>query len=288
MSFPNDIALRIYENRIIAQATSDFTGSMDVPFQVLSGSRLLVTLRVDAIDPGTVITCTLQNSIEGAFPLTAPITLGTFSATAVGPVRQIYTDYNNFFNFNIVVSGGNAQFKVAVALFDNAINTTIANADIHVEISDKVDSDGHYSSTRIGDGVNQLRILPDGDLPVELEEGSDAVVSTYAQTPSPIVAGITTDVVTYTAPASNIAYLQRVECSGENIAEWSLELNGTVIAYKRTWFGGGLDTTFEFSSSPKRGYPMQAGDVLVVKVNHYRPAAGLFDARIQVVEFPLV
>lgn len=276
---PLNQQLRIYDNLILVNQ-SGFTGSGAAPFHVLSGSRLLVVLRVDEIDAGASITVTVNNSIDK----TSPVALGTFSANAVGPTRQIYTDFNNFFEIDYVVTGGNATFKIALALFDNAINTTIANADIHVNISDKIDSDGNYSSTRIGDGTNQLSINPDGTMPVEIEDPSNALVKSIWDQALQVISGSETNIVSYTVPAGKTSYLIRAEASGENIAKFSLYLNNDNLSTRRTNFGGDLTTDWDFTSGVNRPLKLNAGDVVLMTLLHMRPNPGDFEGRIQVME----
>jgi hypothetical protein len=238
---------------------------------------MLLSLRVTQADPGAVVTLDVEN---GAVIDDAYESIGQLQVSGVGRDKKIFSDFHNLFRFVVTVTGGSAQYFVACSLADNGITTRIENAEISVDVVASEDS------VAIGNrnGVDFLKVFPDGSIPVQLDEGEDKVRVFYAQTPSPVSAGITTDVVSYTVPTGKIAYLQLAECSGENIAEWTIELNGDVIGLRRTWFSSGLDTVFDFKSSPKRGLPLQAGDVVTVRVNHYRDAAGLFDGRIQVVE----
>lgn len=87
-----------------------------------------------------------------------------------------------------------------------------------------------------------------------------------------------TPVLTYTVPPAMMFYIGRVEFSGTDIAQFRILINGIVMGIKRTYFGGELNGTFEFSLPTGMGVTMVAGDVLVLDVEHQRPMLGDFDA----------
>lgn len=113
--------------------------------------------------------------------------------------------------------------------------------------------------------------------------GNRTSVNEYAESLS-VPSGSTTTIVTYTVPIGKTASLQRVAVSGENIALFTVLVNAVVIDSRRTWFGGSLNTDFNFSATSDAGIDLVAGDVVTVQVLHNRPSTGDFEARIQVIE----
>lgn len=96
-----------------------------------------------------------------------------------------------------------------------------------------------------------------------------------------VVSGITTTVVTYTVPVGKTNTLERVSVSGENIALFTVLINGTIIDRQRTYFGGELNAQFEYMSTGNFGTVLNAGDVVSVQVLHTRPSSANFEGRIQ-------
>lgn len=98
-----------------------------------------------------------------------------------------------------------------------------------------------------------------------------------------VVSGSTTTVATYTVPVSTKSILEKIEFSGENIALFTVLLNGNVIDKKRTFFGGDLDQVFDYFSLGT-GQTLVSGDIIIINVLHNRPSVSSFNARIQVTE----
>jgi len=96
-----------------------------------------------------------------------------------------------------------------------------------------------------------------------------------------VVSGITTTIVTYTVPVGKTNALERISVSGENIALYTVLINGTPIDAQRTYFGGELNAQFEFMSTGNFGVLLNAGDIVSVTVLHMRPSSANFEGRIQ-------
>lgn len=73
--------------------------------------------------------------------------------------------------------------------------------------------------------------------------------------------------------------LKMVEVSGTNIATYTVNVNGTPIHKKRTFFGN-LDNNFQFS----KGFAVDSGDVITIKVLHNQSDPGDFSAFILVLK----
>lgn len=278
-----DAMVRLWESRIISDK-SVFTGSGSDQFAVDQGSRAIFTFSVPSIDPGTTLTINILNRFGQA---ENPITLDTIVINAAGISQRVYSDFNQLFEISYVVTGGNATFKVNVMVNDNASTTRIENADLSVDISGYPNTEGRYSSVRVTDGNHEEKINSDGSTNVVSVDGPYKMALVNAATADPVAAGVTTVIGSYTVPTGKQAWLQLVDCGGENIAEYEVLMNDERIGFKRTWFGGGLNTHFDYRASPQRGLPLTAGDIVSVKVDHSRPAAGIFETRIQVIELTI-
>lgn len=152
--------LRVYETRTLLQRAA-FTGSVEQVAQIVTGSRMLVSLVVTAIDPATTVTVHLDNTFTTDLGYD---TIDTFGTSAVGRVKRIVSDFHNIFRFRVVITGGNATFALGASIFDNAMTTRIENAMIDVDLSHTVDPMGNFDSVRIGDGTDLLNINPDGSI----------------------------------------------------------------------------------------------------------------------------
>lgn len=269
--------LRQFESRVLGGG--DAAGAT-FPVRIVSGSRMLISLLVISADPGATVSLDIGNTFEIDHGYESILTM---NQTGIGRKKEVLTDFHNLFQFVVTVTGGAATWKLGISLFDNAMTTRIENADIRVDL-DAASGDNIAIADRTG--TRFLAINADGSLNAKLDDGSpdEHGVYTYGETPSPIAAGISTEIVSYTVPAGRKGWLEKIEGSGENIAEWEVLVNGVRIDFKRTWFSGGLNVGFDFIRYPDRGLELAPGDVVSVSVNHYRPAAGLFNARVQSVE----
>ena len=114
---------------------------------------------------------------------------------------------------------------------------------------------------------------------------SGNVVKNVYNEANAVVSGATTVLVQYTVPGFiTNSVLQRISVSGENIAEFTVFVNGTQIDTRRTFLGSSLSEYFEFITGTNNGFTLMPSDALVVKVLHNRPYVGDFEGRIQVLE----
>lgn len=151
---------------------------------------------------------------------------------------------------------------------------TVVNADIDVSLDateDNVaiaDPNGHF-----------LVINPDGSINVIVgTAGTGKTLLTKYTEVTGIVPGVTTLIGTYTAIANN--FLQKIEFSGTNIAEYELVINGITQDKKRTYFGNSLNGNFDFND----GLSIVTGQIIQIYVVHTRSSTGDFNARIQILQ----
>lgn len=93
-----------------------------------------------------------------------------------------------------------------------------------------------------------------------------------------VASSILTTISIYTA--SQDSRLKLIEVSGSNIADYKILYNASVIAKKRTYFGGSLNESFSF----EKGFILLNGDTITVKVIHTRPFVGDFNSNIIVLK----
>lgn len=263
--------IKQFENRVIAAGS---LLSLTQDMRVVSGSRMLVSLLVLDADPGAVVSLNIQNN----FMLDAPFeTIGTMSVAGTGREKKIFSDFHNFFKFVVTVTGGNAEYRVAVSMADNGITTRIENAQISVDVTSTEDS------VAVGDrnGMNFLKVNADGSINVNVSLASDESAAESYNEIAALPSGIESAVLTYVVPVDKLAYLYRLEAGGENIAKYRVLVNGTPVATRRTYFGGDLTTVFEFFTPNKQSLVLQPGDTVTLMVSHNRPFTADFEARAQ-------
>lgn len=124
---------------------------------------------------------------------------------------------------------------------------------------------------------DQLNINPDGSINVNVVR-TDQVLKSYFNEIDGIVTGVTEELISYTATAD--VYLQKIEFSGTNIAQFELVIDSSTVDKKRTFFNGNLENLFNFNE----GLNVASGSVIKVYVVHDRPEPGSFNARMQILE----
>jgi hypothetical protein len=176
---------------------------------------------------------------------------------------------------------------IYVQLSNGSINIGNVNAELEVQLSHKnnfPDVGDVADSVRVGDGVDELAINPDGSINVNLTPSntSSSIETTYNEITA-VPNGSPTLIHSFTAPIGVLTFLQKVFVSGDNIAKYQVKINGIVVDTIRTYFSGNLHANFDFSDA-SRGVLLAVGDLVEVFVEHNRPNVGSFTARIQTVQ----
>jgi hypothetical protein len=174
-----------------------------------------------------------------------------------------------------------------VQLSDGNIDIGTVNAELEVQLShqDNVPDAGDVAdSVQIGDGTEILAVNPDGSINVKLSLAAPGDYLNIFDTASSVASAATATISTYTVPVGKTAFLIRTEYSGSNMAIYQVDINATIEARKRLYFGGQFSGTFEFDSPNGSGLPLVAGDVVKLQVTNVRPSVGDFEGRIQVIE----
>lgn len=150
---------------------------------------------------------------------------------------------------------------------------------VHVKLtaSDNDPNPGDiHDSIRIGNGVNELAVNPDGS--INVVSGSDtssSLLYSYNEALS-VPAAVETTVLTVPVSPATLKRFQKVDVSGTNVAEIRLKVNNSIISKKRLWHGK-FNTSFNFESF-NAGLRLLNGDILTITVIHNRPNVGDFEA----------
>lgn len=217
--------------------------------------------------------------------------------TLVGPRSGLPID-------EVVDSNGTRRLAVDANFVAQNVQATVdldvAEDGVHIGDPDtgftlQIESDGSINANvevDAADGDNlaihdsqgdELAINPDGSINVNLTQSNPGLLKTFYNEVSSVATSVLTTVQTYTAPVGYSSYLQKIEVSGTNIAEYTVEINSVVQDKKRTYFGNSLNADFKFVETGT-GLPLNVGDLVTVKVVHIRPFLGTFNSRIQVIE----
>lgn len=107
---------------------------------------------------------------------------------------------------------------------------------------------------------------------------SGTEISVYNEVDS-VPFNITTKLITYTVPADNNFFLNKIDVNGDNIAGYTFKVNSAVWDRKFSSFFE-YSLTFNFENFTK-GFSFAENDLLEIWVVHNRPFNGSFNARIQ-------
>lgn len=136
-------------------------------------------------------------------------------------------------------------------------------------------------SIAIGDGTNTLAVNPDGSINVVTSAIAARVTKSVFGQFLNVPAAVETTVVNFIAATGVNTYLTKISSSGQNIAEYTVKVNGNIIDKKRTYYTGGFNVEFDFGVT---GVKLVDGDTVSVTVIHNSDSVGDFNGRIQVDE----
>jgi|GEM_PF-2379132 len=170
-----------------------------------------------------------------------------------------------------------------VRLSDGSINIGTVNAELEVQLShlDNSPNPGDvHDSIRIGGASgNELEVLDDKSINVHVLDTpvANSGLSWSYNEVSAIPSGVETTIITVLgAPVQK--RIQKIEVSGENVAEIRVKIDGSTMSKKRLWHTR-FDTTFDFEQFAN-GVKLLAGQTLTVTVLHGRSSAGDFETTV--------
>lgn len=146
--------------------------------------------------------------------------------------------------------------------------------------------DHEYRKFREGDAPGEIKLgvvveqPVSSPIPVSISPGLPTgydVVNYYAQVLA-VASGIETVVISKVVAVQEFT-IEEVEVGGTNFSQFTVEINGTVVALKRTNIASPLHLSFNFNS-----YKLLTGDTIEVKCLHDRPSPGDFEGRLIGVE----
>lgn len=120
-----------------------------------------------------------------------------------------------------------------VRLTDGSINIETLNAQVavHIDARDNFPTAGDvHDSTRIGDGVNEMKVNPDGSINVALEANQNPL---YDQLASSITSGAMTEIYSYTS-SSDQTRVKVVESDVSTASVVQVLIDGLVVKERRT------------------------------------------------------
>ncbi len=114
-------ALRLYEQQTLLNKSGESSTGFE-EFNVISGSKLIVTLLVKAISGGATLRLDVENGFDNdeAFENVA-----TILKTSTGMQKEVVINFNSFFRLRYTVTGGTATFKTSVILHTNDADSSI-------------------------------------------------------------------------------------------------------------------------------------------------------------------
>jgi hypothetical protein len=99
-------------------------------------------------------------------------------------------------------------------------------------------------------------------------------------TASSVANGSLTLVLTYTVPSLKIFQASQVQLEGDNVAKWTIEVNGTEIARSRFSYTS-FETVVNLYALPSGCLELESGDTIVCKVlQESRANPGNYSARL--------
>lgn len=172
------------------------------------------------------------------------------------------------------------QHPLYVRLSDGSINIGTVNAELEVQLSHKdndPDAGDVHDSVRIGDGVEELAINPDGSINVNITfSASDGLTIAHNEI-SAVPSGAETTIISLVVPVGGYR-ISKIDVSGENVALFRVKVDGSTVDNKRSWWTE-FNQSFRFESFVN-GLKLVAGQVLTVTTLHNRPFACNFEATV--------
>lgn len=279
----NKKVYKLYDQGVIIPITLGSVGTSVRDFNILTGSRLLFDLYVKSMDPGASVRVDFYNNFTSDDGVISSENVLSITATTLEHHKKILTDFHQFFQARVTVIGGNVEYALGVAVFDNAMTTVIENAAIDVNTSSKDTATRTHDSMRIGDQNNELVVNSDGSINVHSTLPPNEIAKNIFNEAALVASGIETSIVSYTVPALKISKIQKISFSGQSIGTFYLYHNGSKIDARHTWFSGPLYGEFNLMGASDEGQIFAAGDTLELKILHNRSSSN-FTGRIQLIE----
>lgn len=139
--------------------------------------------------------------------------------------------------------------------------------------ANKINFTGNVNVTDLN-GVPQIQILGGGG-----GGGITGVISSLYGSQTLVGSEVPTLIVQVTADADE--FLQRISCSSENLTDFTVQVNGATIDFRRSSYSTFGNVDFDFTGYPGLGRPLTSGDVISVLGTQYGISTCNMNARIQ-------
>jgi len=158
------------------------------------------------------------------------------------------------------------------------IDNLNAQLDVHLSAKDNDPKAGDlHASIRVGDGVNELAVNADGSLNVNfVQSGAPALLVSFNSV-SAVATGAETTLISKVTPPGGFR-LMKVDVSGENVALFSLKVDGVTLFTKRSWWNN-WNQEFRFEDF-QNGLRLTQGQVLSITVLHNRPSPANYEVTV--------
>ena len=130
------------------------------------------------------------------------------------------------------------------------------------------DSDGCVAVNTVSEVSNDAS----NPIPVEIVDGTIGANFDLYDEVLAVAGSSTATILTYMVPLGQTLTMRAAEVSGENVAEYTVKVDGVVKAKKRSYWGD-FDRTFNL-----QGVSATAGQTVTIEVNNFRNSTGDFNA----------
>jgi hypothetical protein len=206
-------------------------------------------------------------------------------------LRSVYELGTNSLRVSVVdgTTGGGPGFEVIITHTSDSIRLGDGtNYFTSTTVGPKIGLDvaviNDISSIITDSDGDELEINPDGSINVNIGSATSSdPVNKYGEV-SAVASAMETTLVSHTAAIGKTTYLQGASSSGQNIADYKVKVNGTVIDRKLTNFGANPNVDFFFDGYLNLGYLLNVGDIVTVTVIHSRPYTADFNGKLKLIE----
>lgn len=251
---------------------------------LIEGNSILSSVFVHAMDPGASLTIRYFETTTGDVTNERSelaehlvITPGMLDSTYGLTSKITVTTIHNKPNLEIFVTGGNVDFGIYATVVSSFAVNLDGSLVYDNQLADLTKNKAIVVAGLDENGRFQMLQLSNGKLVVDAN-----IVSTGAGTPlfqsgsfASAASGSEETIFSYTVPTGKTLSIENITASGNNVSTFTVWVDGSSIAAKRTHFCD-LNTTFELAGKLK----LVAGQAVVLKGVHARPMLGDFDGYI--------
>jgi hypothetical protein len=151
--------------------------------------------------------------------------------------------------------------------YDRSSRLLIANEDLE-QLSFKI-TNAKKIAKRVSNDIDSPLFVTSVDTPSE----EDVLV--FDEAPA-ILKEVLTTVVNYIVPPTKVFYLDKIVGTGENIAKYSVKIDGVVRKVKRSYYGASLNVNFVYNS-----YKVNSGSEIILEVIHNQDFIADFEGYIE-------